>query len=42
MAEVGVRELKALGMGGKPFGMQPRVKWRGGATVAQAIIENRR
>jgi prevent-host-death family protein len=31
-----------LGTGGKPLGMHPRVKLKGGATVSQAVIEDRR
>ena len=31
-----------LGTGGKPLGLNPRVKLKGGATLSQAVIEDRR
>jgi prevent-host-death family protein len=31
-----------LGTGGKPLGMHPRVKLKDGATLSQAVIEDRR
>ena len=30
------------GVGGKPLGMQPRVKLKGGVTLSQVVIEDRR